>query len=52
MPGPELGSEDKAVKKKLILGFPGGPVAKNLTTSAADIGSVPGLGRFHNLWIN
>ena len=50
MPGPELGSEDKEVKKKLILGVPGGPVVKNPTTSAADIGLVPGLGRLHKLW--
>ena len=50
MPGPELVSEDKAVKKKLILGFPGSPVVKNPTTNAADIGLIPGLGRFHMLW--
>ena len=28
-------------------GFPGSPVVKNLPASAADMGSVPGLGRFH-----
>ena len=27
--------------------FPGGPVVKNLPANAGDMGSVPGLGRFH-----
>ena len=28
-------------------GFPGGPVIKNSSVNAGDIGSIPGLGRFH-----
>ena len=27
--------------------FPGGPVIKNLPDNAGDMGSIPGLGRFH-----
>ena len=27
--------------------FPGGQVVKNLLVHAADMGSIPGLGRFH-----
>lgn len=27
--------------------FPGGPVIKNSSVNAGDIGSIPGLGRFH-----
>ena len=27
--------------------FPGGPVVKNPPANAGDLGSVPGLGRFH-----
>ena len=27
--------------------FPGGPMVKNPPTSAGNMGSVPGLGRFH-----
>ena len=30
----------------LSLGFPGGPVIKNLSANAGDTGSIPGLGRF------
>ena len=30
----------------LSLGFPGGPVIKNLPANAGDTGSIPGLGRF------
>ena len=29
--------------------FPGGPVVKNLLANAGDMGSPPGLGRFHLL---
>ena len=32
--------------------FPGGSVDKNLPASAAYMGSIPGLGRFHMLWSN
>ena len=31
---------------KLLLGFSGGPVIKNLPANAEDTGSIPGLGRF------
>ena len=27
--------------------FPGGTVVKNLPANAGDMGSIPGLGRFH-----
>ena len=30
--------------------FPGSPVVGSLPANAGDIGSVPGLGRFHMLW--
>ena len=29
----------------VILGFPGGPVVKNLPVNAGDVGSIPGFGR-------
>ena len=32
------------------LGFPGGPLVKNLPADAGDMGLTPGLGRFHMLW--
>ena len=34
----------------MVGNFPCGPVVKNLPASAGDMGSVPGLGRFHVLW--
>ena len=33
-------------------GFSGGPVVKNPFANAGDIGSIPGLGRFHMPWGN
>ena len=33
-------------------GFPGGSVVKNPPASAGDTGSIPGLGRSHQLWSN
>ena len=36
-----------ALKKKEILGFPGGAVVENLPANAGDTGSSPGLGRSH-----
>ena len=38
--------------QQMLEGFPGGPVVKNPRASAGDIGSIPGLGRFHMLWSN
>ena len=35
-----------------LLDFPGGIVAKNLPASVGNMGSIPGLGRFHLLWSN
>ena len=32
--------------------FPGGPVVKNPPANAGDMGSIPGLGRFHMPWSN
>ena len=34
------------------LDFPGGPMVKNAPTNAADMSSIPGLGRFHIPWGN
>lgn len=33
--------------KGLVLGFPHGPVAKNLPCNALDISAISGPGRFH-----
>ena len=32
--------------------LPGGPVIKNLHANAGNMGSIPGLERFHVLWGN
>ena len=32
--------------------FPGGPVVKNLSAKAVDMGLTPGLGRVHLAWGN
>ena len=37
---------------KIIRGFPGGTVVKNLSANAGDTGSSPGLGRSHMPWSN
>ena len=34
--------------KTLTLGFPGGPVVKNLPCNVRNMGSIPGSRRFHN----
>ena len=34
-------------KKQLCLGFPDGPVVKNLPANAGDMDWIPGTGRFH-----
>ena len=36
-----------ATLKKNLVDFPGGTVVKNLPANAGDMGSIPGLGRFH-----
>ena len=33
--------------RKSFEDFPGGTVGKNIPANARDIGSIPGLGRFH-----
>ena len=38
--------------KKHYCDFPGGPVVKSLLANGGDTGSIPGLGRFHMLWVN
>ena len=38
---------NKAIKKDTSWGFPGGTVVKNTPANAGDMGSSPGLGRFH-----
>ena len=35
------------IKNYNYLDFPGGPAVKNLPANAGDMGSIPGLGRFH-----
>ena len=42
----------KKKKKKYQRDFPRGPVVKNLPANVGDMGSIPGLGRFHMLWGN
>ena len=42
----------KVLKKKTQLGFLGGPPVRNPPANAGDPGSIPGLGRSHNLWSN
>ena len=37
---------------KYMLKFCGGPVVKNPSVNAGDMGSIPGLGRFHVPWHN
>ena len=37
----------KTKTKNTLRGFPGGTVVKNLLANAGDIGSSPGLGRYH-----
>ena len=32
--------------------FPGGPMVENLPAKTGDMGSIPGLGRFHMPWGN
>ena len=39
----------KAKEKNKNQGLPGGPVFKNLPTSAGEMRSIPGPGRFHML---
>ena len=38
--------------KTLYEGFPGGAVVENLPANAGDMGSSPGLGRYHMPWSN
>ena len=42
-------NEKSKCKKICVEDFPGGPVVKNLPVNARDMGSIPGLGRFHML---
>ena len=32
----------------IIMDFPGGPMDKNPSANPGDMGSIPGLGRFHS----
>ena len=41
------GNAMKTYVKISLKDFPGGTVDKNLPASAGDMGSIPGLGRFH-----
>ena len=42
----------KAYSRKEVEDFPGDSVVKNLPANAGDMGSIPGLGRFHMLCSN
>ena len=42
----------KLIVKEYMLDFPVGPVVKNLPANAGDMGSIPGVGRFHMLQSN
>ena len=42
-----MNKKGKLNKKFLTWDFPGGAVVKNLPANAGDMGSSPGLGRFH-----
>ena len=42
----------KKKKKKILLDFPDGPVVRNPPTKAGNMGSIPGLRRFHIPWGN
>ena len=37
------------IKNKLVEGFPGGSVVKNLTAKVGDMSSIPGSGGLHML---
>ena len=56
LPKEEIKSEmicpEKRSLKDPLEGFPGGTVVKNPTANAGDMGSSPGLGRFHMPWSN
>ena len=41
------GRKQKHWFKKIDINFPGGPVVKNSPANAADMGSIPGPGKFH-----
>ena len=41
--------KNRREKRTVFSDFPGGPVVKNLPASAGDMGSIPGLERFHML---
>ena len=45
--GDERGKKKKENVKVNHGDFPGGAVDKNLPANAGDMGSIPGLGRFH-----
>ena len=40
------------VIKEVMPDIPGGPVVKNLSANAGDVGWIPGSGRFHTPWGN
>ena len=42
---PKASSEYPVLKHLCSLGFPGGPVVKNVPCNARDMGSIPGQGR-------
>ena len=46
-PKSQLTAEQSSTKKRLALGFPGGPVVKNLPCNAGDTGLIPGQERYH-----
>ena len=45
-----LGGRVEAEKEERADSRGGGPVVKNLPANAGEMGSIPGLGRFHMPW--
>ena len=45
-------AHDFGRRKKIIKGFPGGPVVGTQPCNARDTGLIPGQGRSHMLWSN
>ena len=50
--GPESNVSFLKDRKEDTEDFPGGPVVRSLPANAGDMGSIPGLGRFHILRSN
>ena len=51
-PAQQQGPSTAQNKHIAVLGFPGGPVIKNLPCNSGDTGSISGPGRSHMPWRN